>query len=45
MKVLHLGSCETKNSEKDLNKTEARFTKGKWKMNNSKRKLEKMFKC
>ena len=29
MKVLHLGSNEKKNSEKDLNKIEARFTERK----------------
>ena len=29
MKVLHLGSNEKKNSEKDLNKIEARFTEEK----------------
>ena len=29
MKVLHLGNNKKKNSEKDLNKIEARFAEGK----------------
>ena len=29
MKVLHLGSNEKKNSEKDLNKIEVKFAEGK----------------
>ena len=33
MKVLHLGSNEKKNSEKELNKIEARFVEKKQKMN------------
>ena len=41
MKVLYLESNEKKNSGKDLNKTEARFAKGKQKMNNLKLKLQK----
>ena len=33
MKVLFLGNNEKKNSGKDLNKVEARFTEGKQRMN------------
>ena len=33
MKVLYLGSNEKKNSEKELNKIEARFVEKKQKMN------------
>ena len=35
------GSSEKKNSEKDLNKIEARFAQGKQKMNSLKIKLKK----
>ena len=42
MKVLHLGSNEKKNLEKDLNKIEARFAEGKQKMNGLKLKLKKI---
>ena len=39
--VLHLGSKEKKNSEKDLNKIEARFAEGKKKINSLKIKPQK----
>ena len=42
MKVLHLGSNEKKNPEKDLSKIEGRFAEGKQKMNNLKIKLQKI---
>ena len=41
MKVLHLGSYEKKNSEKDSCKIEARFAEGKQKMSSLKIKLQK----
>ena len=46
MKVFYLGSNETKNSGKDLNKIEARFTEEKQKMNSLKKscKGDKMLK-
>ena len=43
MKVLHLGSNEKKNSEKDVKKIEARFAEGKQKMNSLKMKLQKCY--
>ena len=41
--MLYLGSNENKNSEKDLNKIEAGFAKGKQKMNSLKTKLQKCY--
>ena len=41
MKVLYLEISEKKNSGKDPNKIEVRFSEGKWKMNSLKIKLPK----
>ena len=43
MKVFYLGSNENKNSGKDLNKIEARFSERKQKMNSLKIKLQKCY--
>ena len=40
MKPVHSGSNENKNSEKDLNKIEARFTEVEKKMNSLENKLQ-----
>ena len=41
MEVPCLGRNEKKNSEKDLNKIEARFAEGTWKISSLKIKLQK----
>ena len=43
MEVPCLGRNEKKNSEKDLNKIEARFAEGTWKISSLKIKLQKHY--